>query len=390
MNKLRILAAAVIVMLLSGFMWSRIGHAQSFHTGDNVNLTQSKPLHSTVFAAGRSVDINAEVFGDVYCAGQNVTVSGKIHGDVICAGQNVNVSGVVDGDVRLAGQAVRLGAMVAGNASIGGQSFDLESEGKVGQDALVGSNTATFNGPVGRDIIVGGSTVTIASTVGRNIKAGTEQLHLNNSAKVAGDIAYTSNNELQKDNGATVNGKVERTVPKTHKAPKRGAVFGFGVMWFVYWFLAMLVVAMAVALLFPRVLWIVTEHAMPQPWKALLVGFLGAIATPVILVLLAITVIGLPLALILALLWGVITLLSGAFTAFYVGRLLLRDSRHTLLIMLAGAALLIVLYFIPFVGILALVLAVWTGAGMILLELLKRTPKPEYSVSSAVQSRKRK
>lgn len=388
MRKARLLIGSILAL---GFIFlggAQLAGAHNFKTGTNVTISQNDKVQHTVFAAGQTVDINSEVFGDVFCAGQTVTISGIVHGDVLCAGQTVNVTGRVDGDVRLVGQTVTLGADVAGNATIGGQSFILESTGKVGGDMTLGSTTATLSGTVGRDLAVGGQTVTVGNSVGRDIKATVEHLQLTSAARVNGNINYTSAKVLDKAPGAVIGGTVSRSNPPEQAKSKHGALFGFGIGWFVYWFLALLLVAMTLALLFPRMLAVATNRAIPRPWKALLIGFIASISMPVLFVLLLVTVVGIPLAFIVGLLWLVILLLSGPLFGYYLGRIILRGSRNPLLIMLVGSAVLLILFFIPLIGFIALLAASWVGSGILLLELFGRTPKPVYSTAVADNRKK--
>ena len=390
MNKLRLLAAMIVMAGAFAFAWASLASAHSFRTGTNVTTGQGEKINETLFASGRTVDISSEVFGDIFCAGQTVTVTGTVHGDVICAGQTVNVTGKVDGDVRLAGQNVTVGADIGGNATIAGQTFNLESTGSVKGDITLGSTDATINGTVGRDIAAGSDNLIIASTVGGDIKGTTNKLTLSRSAKIAGDINYTSKNELNREDGAVITGKVARTQPARPSSSKHGAIFGFGVGWFVYWFMSMLLTAMVLVLLFPSMFQAVSNRAMPTPWKALLTGFLANIAVPVVMVLFAITVIGLPLTFITLFLWFLVVLLSGPLFGYYIGRLILRDSRQPLLIMLVGASVLLVLYFLPVLGLLSLLAAMWIGAGMLLLEVFSRTPKPAYNLAQTAAKSGRK
>lgn len=379
MKKFNLFAGAAVLAVVGLLGAYRLAGAYSIHTGDNVSLSQRKVINDTVYAAGRSVDINSEVYGDVFCAGQDINISGIVHGDVICAGQTVNISGTVDGDVRLAGQDVNLGARVGGNATVGGQSFVLQSNGSVGGDVTSGAQNATLNGKIGRDMVIGSGNVTINSVVGRNIKAQAGQMKLGSGANVGGNIDITSRNHVTKDKGAVVSGKISRTVPKNETKPKHGAIFGFGIIWFIYWFLAMLVTALVLTLLFPRLFKSVTDRGLPGPWKALGVGFAASILVPVIIVLIAASLIGLPLAILLGLGWLVTLLLSGPVFAFYIGRLVFGNTFRPLLAMLVGAAILITLYFIPIFGILAVLAALWIGTGMLLMEIFRTTPKPDYS-----------
>jgi hypothetical protein len=380
-NRLRLLVGATIFGTVLAFLATTLVDAHSFRSGTNVTVAQGQRVDNSLFVAGRTVDINGEVFGDVFCAGQTVTVSGKVHGDVICAGQTVNITGIIDGDVRLAGQTVAVGAEISGNATIAGQTFNLESTGKIDGDVTVGSTDATLNGPVGRDLATGGGNVIIANEIGRDIKGTVNNLRLSSGAVVKGNIEFTSSNDIDRATGATVGGKITRNEPTKDDSTTSGAVFGFTAGWFIYWFFAMLLTAIAIALLFPRMLQVVSDKGMPRPWKALLVGFLTSILLPVVGIVLMITVIGIPLALILLLMWIVVVLLSGPVFGYYLGRLILRESKNPLVIMLLGASVLIVLYFIPIIGFIAFLAALWIGAGMLLLEAFKRTPKPVYDTA---------
>jgi hypothetical protein len=381
MRRVYLLVGAALIAVFAALGLARVASAYSIHSGDNVTLSQGSPIYDTVYMAGRTIDINNEVFGDVFCAGQNVTVSGTVHGDVICGGQTVNISGKVDGDVRLSGQTVTLSAQVGGNATIGGQSFVMDSSAAIAGDLTTGATDATLNGKIGRDLVIGSGTVNINNVVGRNIKAQSETMKLLSGARVGGNIELTSKNNISQDPAAVVTGKISLSSPKAETKSKHFALFGFGIVWFLYWFGAMLLTAMVLVLITPRLFNSVTNRALPAPWKALLVGFVACMVMPIVIILTAFSLIGLPLAFMLGLLWLVALLLSGPLFAYYLGRLVLRRSTKPLLIMLAGSSLLIVLYFVPFLGILAMLAALWIGTGMLLLELLRRTPKPAYTLS---------
>lgn len=373
---------AVVIILLASFIGINMVAAQSFHSGDTVTVKQDEPIDATVFAAGNNVFIDSDVNGDVICAGQTVKINGTIHGDVICAGQTVTVSGRVDGDIRLAGQTINIGARVGKNATLAGQTIALEPSGAINGDIAAMGNDVTLGGRVGRDIAVKSSRLLITGDVGRNISADVHKLELAGGATIDGNVNYTSSNTLSRAGDVTVNGEVKQNQPAKGDQPEAGDVAGFIFGMFLYWLLALLIIAMAIALLFPRVLHSVTNRAFPYPWWALLTGFIASVIMPFIVILLALTFVGLPLALIIGVGWLLIFLLSGPFFAYYLGRLVLRNSTKPLLIMLLGAVLLIVLYFIPFLNAIVLAAAVWIGSGMILLEMFWRTPRPAYELAN--------
>jgi cytoskeletal protein CcmA (bactofilin family) len=367
-----------------------VASAQSFRSGDNTTVAAGEVVDSTLFAAGRTVDIAGEVHGDVFCAGQNITVSGKVSGDVICAGQTVHISGTVEGDVRAAGQTVTVGGEVKGNLSVGSQSFTLESTGKVGRDALIGGGDAVLNGSVGRDLALGSGTATLASSVGRHVKASGDQLTLSDQASVGGDLSYTSKNEASVASSAKVAGKTTHYEPKPEKRSNYGKVFSFSFGLGLYAVLSLLIVALALVLLFPRAFDSVTGLALADPLKAFLWGLAASFVMPVLIIGLMVTVIGIPLGLLGLLSWLLIVMLAGPFFAYFVGRLMWRRQEHAVLIMLAGSLVVLIAYLIPLVGAVVLLAAMWLGTGMLLRALFHRTPKPAYNLAPVPTKSRRK
>lgn len=392
MKKIVGLTLAVIAGGLMLFGMSGITNAQSFHTGDSVTIHENKPIESTIFAAGSTITIDSEVFGDVFCAGQTVTISGVVHGDVLCAGQTVMISGEVTGDVRLAGQTVTVNGMVGGNATIAGQTFVLDSMGTVAGDISVGSSDASLNGTAGRDILLGSETATVSGTVGRDITARVNRLTIADSAAVAGNVDYTSTAKLTLASDTSVAGAVTQHIPEDKAGFDTATWYGIQIAWVVYMLLAVAFSALLLVLLFPQLFKTVTDRAIPTPWRALLVGFVAHLAAPVAIFFLFLTVLGAPAALLAVGVWMILSAVSGIFSAFYVGRLLLglRKPNHALLIMLVGVAVLGFAQIVPVLGFFVFLASLWTGTGMLLLSLAAHTPKPQYAISPAVAASKKK
>lgn len=386
MNKLKIFFGSILAILALSLAFTSVANAHLFRSGTNVNIERGQKVDNTVFASGQTVDIGSEVTGDVYCVAQTVSISGKINGDVICAAQTINITGEVTGDLRLAGQTITIGAEVGGNAAIAAQTFNLESGAIIDRDASLAVSTATLNGEIGRDLALGAESVTIANQVGRDIQGDVANLRLTSSADIGRDITYTSNQDLQRSEGAEVGGEISRKDVVDKKSQDGGSLAGFAIGWFLYSLLALLLLAMVIAFIFPRAVHAVSEAAYPWPWKALLTGFIVTLLGPVALALIAATFIGIPLAFIFGLAWLIAVLLSGVFSGYYLGRLLLRNSRSSLMIMLIGILVLILLYFIPIIGFIFMLLALWIGTGMQVLALFRAAPKPNYALPAAAST----
>ncbi len=373
-----LLIGLLIAIPLLGFTLS--ANAQSFRTGNNITVPSNRNVDSTLYASGRTIDVAGTVDGDVICAGQNITISGTVSGDVLCAGQNIYINGKVEGSIRLAAQNISVSGNVQKNANILAQSITTDSNSRIEGDIGIAAQDSTINGVIGRDLAVASGNITINNTVGRNIHANTNQLTLQNDAQVKGFVDVTSPNNIERQSGATVTGKITRHQPATNKNHNTSWI-GLGWLFTLYVIVAMLLVSIALVLLMPGAFHTATSTALAGMGKTILIGIAATVVVPLIIIGLMLTIVGIPLGILLLLGWLILLFLSGPFAAYLLGRLLVRDGVHNaILIMLIGAVVLLILYLIPFLNFIALLLALWFGVGMILQTLPWR--KPHYHVQN--------
>jgi cytoskeletal protein CcmA (bactofilin family) len=380
MKRIKLLVAGILVLAIFPLLGIALtANAQSFRTGNNITVPSNRTVDSTLYATGNNIDVAGTVQGDVICAGQSINISGTVTGDVLCAGQSVHIDGTIEGNIRIAGQNVTVSGSVGRNANIVAQNATTDSGSKIGGDIGIVAQNSNINGSIGRDLAAASGSATVNNTVGRNIHANVNQLTLQSEAQVQGYIDYTSSNNLDRQNGTEVNGRITR-----HEPPAgQGDISWVGLGWAftLYVVISMLIVALVLVLLMPRAFQTAANTALASMGKTILIGIAASILVPIIIVALMFTLIGIPLGILLLLAWLVILFLSGPFAAYLLGRLILRDSaRNAVLVMLLGAVVLIILYLIPFLNILVLLLALWFGVGMILQAL--PWSRPRYSLTS--------
>jgi cytoskeletal protein CcmA (bactofilin family) len=376
MRHKRLLAAVLLLVGLTAFSFTGLANAQSFKGGDSVTVPGNERLDKTLFSAGNSLDIAGTVNGDVFCAGQTVHISGTVTGDVICVAQTITISGNVEGSVRLAGQTVTINGNVGSSASIAAQTFTSGSQSRIGTDISLASETATLNGLVNRDTAFTGTTLTLTGSIGRDITGNMQRFVLSDTARINGGGSYTSPKKAEVAKGAVITGNLAYSTPK----PKQQTGPAWGMRF--YFFLAFLFAALLLVLAFPGLFQQATQFAITKPFKTMVTGLVASIAVPVALVALLFTVIGIPLSLILWIVWFVVCAFSSAFAAYYLGRLILKGTTYTnaILYMLLGAATLLVLSYIPLINVLSWLASLWFGLGIIVLHVYNRYSKPSYSV----------
>ena len=332
----------------------------------------------TVYKAGASVTITGTVNGDIFCAGQTVTIDAVVNGDVICAGQSVTVNGTVNGNVRVAGQTVNIGAKVNRNASLAAQDAALQSNATISSDLGIAAQTATIDGQVGRDVNSVANTLALNSSVGRNVEANAQKLELGNAGRLVGNLTYTSPRLVKESNGATIAGKV--TYHQSAPSHPGHRIAHLWVLRSFYVDLALLVASMVLVALAPQVFGRWNKTARAKPWQALLAGFVAMFVVPALVIALALTIVGIPLAGVVVLAWILALFLSAPITAFYLGSLILKQEKRAPLVMLVGAVVLALICLVPILGGIVTVVAMWFGAGNLILNLRKLYQKPQYRI----------
>ena len=371
MKRLKWLMVAVFVVALSGLGWIGVAQAQSMTT----HVAKHKTIDGSVYSAGKTVRIAGTVNGDVHCAGQEVYITGVVKGDVLCAGQIIKVTGTVEGSVRVAGQEVTLAGHIGHAASIAGDVVTLQKDAHIVQDATLAGNTVRVTGDVGRDATVTGNVLNVEGTVGRTLMYSGGRIDINKGASVLGGIVYQSGNSITIDDSATVKGEVERKKQESNQG-------GFSFIHALTIFLAMMLFALALVLLWPKLIHSTSDIAVRSLGKTMLVGLVASLVVPVGIVVLAMSLVGLPLA-ILALLIGLtVAMLSWPVAAYYFGSMFMSKSKNPIAIMALGASVLLVVGVLPLpiITILAMIFAYFIGTGAILIKIRRSIPKPVYRV----------
>lgn len=376
MKYFKIITLTLGLFILSGLVFVGVANAQSFKTGNSISVPATETINSMSFAGGNNIDISGIVNGDVYCGGRTITISGTINGDVICGGQTINISGKISGSVRLGGQSVTISGSIGNSATIGAQDLIIEKSAVIERDLLGGSQNVTINGTIGRDMMSGANALTVNGTIGRDIKGGFESLAVGSAGLIGGKVDYIGTNDPIVQSGGKIVGKVTRTAPKEQTTTTYNPV-AFAISWFIYAYLAMIILALVIAGLFPRTLEEASLRAMKAPGKTALIGTVAIILTPALIVLLMITAVGIPLAILTILTWIVIMILCTPLVGYMLGTALFRNTNQKpVWIMLLGASVLIVTYFVPIIGCVMLLASYIFGTGMILSQGQHLTLRP--------------
>src|SRR3989338_2079090 len=371
-NKLIIVLALAFISVPLLALAAENQFSQSIYVGEN------EIIDGNFIKVGNIIEINGAVNGDVIVAGNTINISGPVAGDVIAAGNIIRIKGTVMGSLRLAGSYIEIDSEVKHNVWALANTLTLNSKAKVGWDVFSGAANVEIKGPVSGNLWIAGANLLIENEIGKNITAGIDQegeLILYPQAKINGDINYKAKNENQlvKKEGAQVLGKINKL---SGGAPGIG---GGGVFWLGYLFgkiisfFSLLIIGLILITLLPKFLADVNLEMIKKAGPSIGWGLVYLILTPIIAVLLAITIIGLPLAVILILIFLIALYLSKVLAAFTLGLFLANqmsaDKKYKgqlLWPFVFGLLVIVILGSIPLLGwLFKIILMLWAFGALI-------------------------
>mgnify|MGYP001588379684 CR=1 FL=1 len=335
------------------------------------SIEKNETVNRTYFAANERVEIAGTVNGDVFVAGGVLLVTGKINGDLIAAGGEVTVSGEVSDDIRVTGGQIRISGKIGKNLTVAGGSVDITESASIGKALIAFGGNVNVNAPVGTTINSGAGTLTLNSSVGGDVDAGVGVLRLTSKAVVKGNITYWSDTEASIDDSALVSGEITKKTSPTNrsyvdKTKILGIIAGFSLALklanLLVWFVMGLLLIKFVPGFFDRSVNTLKE----QPWSALGVGFLALVLTPILAVVLMVTLVGIPFGIVLLALYGILLYFVRVLVTYLIGEWLMGKfgwKIHQVWALLIGLVVYGILTIIPVIGGLVGLFATLLGLG---------------------------
>ncbi len=289
---------------------------------------------------------------------------------VVPSGQRESEVSTIVGDVKVKG-------LVAGDVS--SANGDVLIDGPVGGRVRSGWGDIYVHQPVGNGIQAGFGDVHINAPVSGDVDVEHGDVYLGPKALVAGNLRCGSG-EIQ-GNTYLVQGSVISGMASDLDRPGRD----LRLLGFIGWMFAALgftAFCLLVAVLAPGPVSAASRRLEASPGWSLLLGIGSLPAAIVLFVLLAISVVGIPLMLLLAPVYLALVLFGALVSAFFIGRkLVLATGRHragNALAVVVGALIVAATYLIPFFGNLLLYALALLGTGAAILSLFSRRGRRSY------------
>lgn len=315
----------------------------------------------TLRAAGARVAIDSAVWRDIWAVGGTVSAEGSAGNNVWLAGADVAAGLTVHGDLKIAGGSVVISSDTAVDGALRAAGGDIAFEGSVrGETTLVGG-LVTFNGTAEGKVTVTADRLVIgpqARIAGELVLVGRPELETDPAASLAGEPRYEEKRYWWQD--------VQAAAPfEQFKMGLVGAAVAFAAGIFL------LVIARGA-------LEEGADRVRGEFLTSFCVGIAGLILVPLFVIVAAVTVIGIPVAIVVLLTIPFIVLGSYVAAALGIADFLANRSGaprtvlHSVLYLFGGAVVLALVCFIPYAGPFIVLLVLLAGFGAMLRTVLRR------------------
>jgi cytoskeletal protein CcmA (bactofilin family) len=253
---------------------------------------------------------------------------------------------------------------------------NLTVDGHVRKDAAVVGGNMVVNGTVEKDAVAMGGNLRVDGTVEGDAHAFGGNVELGEDALVDGDVSSFGGSVKQAD-GAQVHGKRETFAMASRKSERGGTGAAEWLGNLIIQFALLFALGFAFLMFAPARMKQLGEEMLTQPLACGLTGLLSAVALVPLIVLLVVTLIGIPVAIALLLLAPVGVLLGLPALASELGTRLpvLRGRKTQALVLALGTGVLMVLFSLPKVGTFFLVMTLFVSLGALVRTRFGNRPR---------------
>ena len=359
---------------------------------DHDEESVSGQFGSDRFSAGGMVHLTEPVAGDALLAGGQVEIASEVQGDLVVAGGEVSVGGGIGDDLYAAGGEVTVDAIIAGNARVAGGEVEIGPATVIEGGASITGGRVKLDGSVTGYLQATGGDVRLSGSVGGDAMVRSGELHIAPGTRIDGKLVYRGPDAPVVPEGATIAGGVEFHETSAHRWVDRNshvAVDAGRAVGSTLWFVGVFAVAALFTAIFPAFSTQAATMIGRDPWTSLGIGLAVLVCMPFVAVVLLITIIGIPLALLLVPVYLVLMFLGWVTAALFLGERLLKVARRgqpvgigwRILALLAALIALWLLRRIPYAGPLIGLAALSAGIGALVWQLWSRRERPSPAVA---------
>lgn len=354
-------------------------------------LVSASPVSAKVISSQSgavSVGENEIINDDLFVGAETLNIEGTVNGDVFAGAETVNISGVVNGNLHVGASTVNLSGDVGGNVYVGAGTLNV-SGARVAGSVIVGAGNVNLDKEtlVSGSVIAGTGNISLDSTVRRNVMLGAGSAVIGPNARISKDLYYAIGDQEQDlviPDTAVVSGNIYKSDTgyrasdvEVKQEQFLSALRAARVSAIIGGFLSALLIGYLYLQFFKNHFLKTSALVSENFWKTLGIGLMVSVLALPAFVLLLITIVGIPLAGLLFLIFLIFTYLAKIVVALSLGKWIVAQFKWskatTFGAFAVGLLTIYVLKFIPMVGGLTGMAVFLSGMGALALTFTSKS-----------------
>ncbi|MFK7895712.1 MAG: zf-HC2 domain-containing protein [Myxococcota bacterium] len=348
-----------------------------FFDQESLDLPAGETVEDSWIVTGDSLRIDGTLRGDLVVFGDRLVIAGTVDGNVISGARRIEISGHVTGSILAFGERVQISGQIDQGALAAAGQTTLGKSGRIGNSLVALGDGLLVSGDIERDLFGYLEWLELEGKVERSVVMHIEQIDILANSRVGGDLEIHFSEDEERiaiDGSAEIGGETRR-MPDEPDPSTRLDRYGSAE------FYTHLVLSLAAAFLSGLVAYSLAPWLFSMIWqkpsdllKPVGFGFIFVFAVPIGLLLVAITIVGIPIALAGFAAWAAVLYLAKILVASMIGQTLLGRVeepawRDFALPLILGLVIVLAAGGLPFVGGLLTFLTLLAGSGHLILRI---------------------
>jgi len=366
----KIISLLLITFSLISILSLKPAFAQEKSTQRRLVIQSDEVIKGPLFKAADSIYLQGQVDGDVFLFAGEVVVDATINGDLIILAGQADIQGEVLNDVRVVAGQTNLDAQVNGNASLAGGQVTLKPNSIINNSLVIAAGLIDYTGQALNNAWFNAARIRFNGQAAKDVFINAGAVDIYSDTAINGNLKITYGEKPVISNRALISGDLieEKTLPveslpETSSAVKKitalmviQQLVGLTVNVLIGWLLITLLPGLAQKLV---------KISRQQSGSAISWGFLTLFLTPIIGLILTISLIGIPLGVLTFLYYAFSLYLAQLITSLIIGNHLLKDGQFKKphFSLLLGMVILSLLKLIPFLGWITYFILILFGLG---------------------------
>lgn len=347
--------------------------AITWQNQEKVYIESDETVDGNYYFLAENVKINGSINGDLIGFAENLEINGRVEGDILVISQNFTFNGEVVGSLRALTNNASINGSVGKNLNLAAVNVFISETNHIYWDALILANSLDLRGKINGNLYATLNSALLNGQIMRNvnliIRDKNESLVLGEKLKIDNDFVYRSTNKAIISGDAKIDGEI------IHKEMSQKNTWQF--FWsLIYKIFSAILIALFIIHLFKNTLKASSLNIEKRFFPSLFWGLFLTIILPLILLLLAFTIIGAKLSLVIFSLWLALVLSANVIFAFFIGRLFFnkiikKPKINYIWKAIVGIIITWSIFSVPYIGFFVLTLSVILGMGAFFLEIKK-------------------